>query len=85
MILLKAETRERVAILGVKSSRYLCMDLEGNPFSSVSQRSVPCRIVLIINLTDPLEESPNLFSFSLVGVRSFARRFVFLRTGMPPL
>lgn len=36
VILLKAETRERIAIFGVKSSRYLCMDLEGNPFSSVS-------------------------------------------------
>ncbi|XP_029019610.1 fibroblast growth factor 23 [Betta splendens] len=34
VILLRAETRERIAILGVKSSRYLCMDLEGNPFSS---------------------------------------------------
>ncbi|XP_061570898.1 fibroblast growth factor 23-like [Cololabis saira] len=34
VILLKAETRERMAILGVKSNRYLCMDLEGNPFSS---------------------------------------------------
>lgn len=37
VISLKAETRERIAILGVKSSRYLCMDLEGNPFSSVSR------------------------------------------------
>lgn len=36
VILLKAETRERIAILGVKSNRYLCMDLEGRPFSSVS-------------------------------------------------
>ncbi|KAM9328803.1 fibroblast growth factor 23 [Pholidichthys leucotaenia] len=35
VILLKAETRERIAILGVKSSRYLCMDLEGNPFTSL--------------------------------------------------
>ncbi|XP_073336305.1 fibroblast growth factor 23 [Pagrus major] len=34
VILLKAETRERIAIFGVKSSRYLCMDLEGNPYSS---------------------------------------------------
>nr|XP_020472455.1 fibroblast growth factor 23-like [Monopterus albus] len=34
VILLKAETRERIAILGVKSSRYLCMDQEGNTFSS---------------------------------------------------
>ncbi|KAM8908189.1 fibroblast growth factor 23 [Spinachia spinachia] len=34
VILLKAETRERVAILGVKSSRYLCLDAEGKPFSS---------------------------------------------------
>lgn len=40
VILLKAETRERIAILGVKSSRYLCMDLEGNPFSSVSRHSI---------------------------------------------
>ncbi|KAM4614688.1 fibroblast growth factor 23 [Polymixia lowei] len=35
VILLKAETRERVAILGVKSNRYLCMDAEGNSFSSL--------------------------------------------------
>uniref|UniRef100_A0A3Q3ASJ7 Fibroblast growth factor 23 n=1 Tax=Kryptolebias marmoratus TaxID=37003 RepID=A0A3Q3ASJ7_KRYMA len=34
VILLKAETRERVAIFGVKSNRYLCMDVEGKPFSS---------------------------------------------------
>ncbi|XP_046879020.1 fibroblast growth factor 23 isoform X2 [Hypomesus transpacificus] len=34
VILMKAETRERVAILGVKSNRYLCMDTAGNPFSS---------------------------------------------------
>ncbi|XP_068611510.1 fibroblast growth factor 23 [Brachionichthys hirsutus] len=34
VILLKAESRERVAILGVKSNRYLCMDVAGNPFSS---------------------------------------------------
>lgn len=54
VILLKAETRERIAILGVKSSRYLCMDLEGNPFSSVSQYSVSSRIAVFINLTDPL-------------------------------
>uniref|UniRef100_A0A8C6T661 Fibroblast growth factor 23 n=1 Tax=Neogobius melanostomus TaxID=47308 RepID=A0A8C6T661_9GOBI len=34
VILLKSETRERIAILGVKSNRYLCMDTEGTPFSS---------------------------------------------------
>lgn len=34
VVLLKSETRERIAILGVKSSRYLCMDPEGTPFSS---------------------------------------------------
>ncbi|XP_063073967.1 fibroblast growth factor 23 [Engraulis encrasicolus] len=34
VILLKAQTRQSVAILGVKSNRYLCMDLEGNLFSS---------------------------------------------------
>ncbi|XP_061662439.1 fibroblast growth factor 23-like [Syngnathoides biaculeatus] len=35
VIMLKADTRERVAILGVKSSRYLCLDLDGTPFTSV--------------------------------------------------
>ncbi|KAJ3612467.1 hypothetical protein NHX12_020742 [Muraenolepis orangiensis] len=34
VLLIKAETRERVAILGIKSNRYLCMDSEGNQFSS---------------------------------------------------
>ncbi|XP_077400082.1 fibroblast growth factor 23 [Vanacampus margaritifer] len=34
VIMLKADTRERVAILGVKSSRYLCLDLDGTPFTS---------------------------------------------------
>ncbi|KAM9772343.1 fibroblast growth factor 23-like [Syngnathus typhle] len=34
VIMLKADTRERVAILGVKSSRYLCLDLNGTPFTS---------------------------------------------------
>ncbi|XP_054609216.1 fibroblast growth factor 23 [Dunckerocampus dactyliophorus] len=34
VIMLKADTRERLAILGVKSSRYLCMDLDGTPFTS---------------------------------------------------
>ncbi|XP_056133721.1 fibroblast growth factor 23 [Lampris incognitus] len=34
VVLLKAESRERVAIFGVKSNRYLCMDAEGNPFTS---------------------------------------------------
>nr|XP_061809568.1 fibroblast growth factor 23-like [Nerophis lumbriciformis] len=34
VVMLKADTRERVAILGVKSSRYLCLDLNGTPFTS---------------------------------------------------
>ncbi|XP_066525561.1 fibroblast growth factor 23 [Hoplias malabaricus] len=34
VILLKAEARDRVAIYGVKSSRFLCMDAEGNLFTS---------------------------------------------------
>ncbi|XP_019749247.1 fibroblast growth factor 23 [Hippocampus comes] len=34
VIMLKADSRERVAILGVKSSRYLCLDPEGTPFTS---------------------------------------------------
>ncbi|XP_077450410.1 fibroblast growth factor 23-like [Stigmatopora argus] len=34
VVLLKADSRERVAILGVKSSRYLCLDLNGTPFTS---------------------------------------------------
>ena len=35
MLILKAETRERVAILGIKSNRYVCLDPEGAPYSSV--------------------------------------------------
>ncbi|XP_071242616.1 fibroblast growth factor 23-like [Salvelinus alpinus] len=42
VILLKAETRERVAILGVKSNRYLCMDALGNPFSSTVCHKKDC-------------------------------------------
>ncbi|KPP68124.1 hypothetical protein Z043_113219 [Scleropages formosus] len=34
VVVLKAETRDRLAIYGVKSKRYLCMDEEGIPFSS---------------------------------------------------
>ncbi|KAI4903882.1 hypothetical protein NFI96_022137 [Prochilodus magdalenae] len=34
VILLKAEARDRVAIFGVKSSRFVCMDAEGNLFTS---------------------------------------------------
>ncbi|KAI1888394.1 hypothetical protein AGOR_G00184690 [Albula goreensis] len=34
VVLLKSEARDRLAILGVKSNRYLCMDAEGNTFSS---------------------------------------------------
>lgn len=34
VVLLKSEARDRLAILGVKSNRYLCMDAEGKPFSS---------------------------------------------------
>uniref|UniRef100_A0A6Q2XAU5 Fibroblast growth factor 23 n=2 Tax=Esox lucius TaxID=8010 RepID=A0A6Q2XAU5_ESOLU len=42
VLLLKAETRERVAILGVKSNRYLCMDAMGNPFSSTICHKEDC-------------------------------------------
>ncbi|KAJ8269092.1 hypothetical protein COCON_G00116990 [Conger conger] len=34
VMLLKSEARDRLAILGVKSNRYLCMDADGNTFSS---------------------------------------------------
>lgn len=54
VILLKAETRERIAIFGVKSSRYLCMDLEGNPFSSVSQYLLSLRLTVTIHSIDAL-------------------------------
>lgn len=54
VILLKAETRERIAILGVKSSRYLCMDLEGNPFSSVSQYLLSVGLILTIDSINSL-------------------------------
>lgn len=36
VILLKAETRDRLAIVGVKSNRFLCMDAGGTLFTSVS-------------------------------------------------
>ncbi|KAJ8007065.1 hypothetical protein DPEC_G00113700 [Dallia pectoralis] len=42
VLLLKAETRERVAILGVKSNRYLCMDAMGNTFSSTICQKEDC-------------------------------------------
>ncbi|CAL8385479.1 unnamed protein product [Gadus morhua 'NCC'] len=34
VLILKAETRERVAILGIKSNYYVCLDSEGVPYSS---------------------------------------------------
>lgn len=52
--MLKADSRERVAILGVKSSRYLCLDSEGAPFTSVShfiltlKRASSSRVVLFL-------------------------------------
>lgn len=60
VILLKAETRERVAILGIKSSRFLCMDLEGNPFSSVSQCFISLWLIVVINSIDSLNWTFNV-------------------------
>ncbi|KAG5267408.1 hypothetical protein AALO_G00221410 [Alosa alosa] len=42
VILLKAQTRQSVAILGVKSNRFLCMDTEGNLFSSPICKEEDC-------------------------------------------
>ncbi|XP_017541437.1 fibroblast growth factor 23 [Pygocentrus nattereri] len=42
VILLKAESRDRVAIFGVKSSRFLCMDAEGNLFTSMACNRDDC-------------------------------------------
>lgn len=36
VILLKSESRDRLAIFGVKSNRFLCMDAGGTLFTSVS-------------------------------------------------
>ncbi|GAA6076714.1 fibroblast growth factor 23 [Tachysurus ichikawai] len=36
VMLLKAESRDQIAIFGVKSNRFLCMDANGNLFTSVS-------------------------------------------------
>uniref|UniRef100_A0A3B5BH95 Fibroblast growth factor 23 n=1 Tax=Stegastes partitus TaxID=144197 RepID=A0A3B5BH95_9TELE len=67
VILLKAETRERIAILGVKSSRYLCMDLEGNPFSSVNDCLFNHR--LLENNRDVYYSSRTGILFNLEGSR----------------
>ncbi|KAG7454576.1 hypothetical protein MATL_G00261130 [Megalops atlanticus] len=35
IVLLKAKLKDRLAILGVRSDRYLCLDAEGNAFGSI--------------------------------------------------
>uniref|UniRef100_A0A672HFL4 Fibroblast growth factor 23 n=1 Tax=Salarias fasciatus TaxID=181472 RepID=A0A672HFL4_SALFA len=67
VILLKAETRERIAILGVKSSRYLCMDLEGTPFSSVNECLFNHK--LLENNRDVYYSTRNSILFNLEGSR----------------
>uniref|UniRef100_A0AAY4BT31 FGF n=1 Tax=Denticeps clupeoides TaxID=299321 RepID=A0AAY4BT31_9TELE len=42
VVLLKAETRDRLAILGVKSNRFLCMDAEGKLYSSAVCNQEQC-------------------------------------------
>ncbi|XP_062860985.1 fibroblast growth factor 23 [Trichomycterus rosablanca] len=42
VVLLKAESRDRIAILGVKSNRFLCMDAMGNLFTSTVCHSDDC-------------------------------------------
>ncbi|CAN9508409.1 unnamed protein product [Ophioblennius macclurei] len=71
VILLKAETRERIAILGVKSSRYLCMDLEGNPFSSPTCLRDECLFnhKLLENNRDVYYSVRNSILFNLEGSR----------------
>ncbi|KAK2859065.1 hypothetical protein Q5P01_003685 [Channa striata] len=71
VILLKAETRERIAILGVKSSRYLCMDQEGNPFSSAVCLRDDCLFnhKLLENNRDVYYSSRTGILFNLEGSR----------------
>ncbi|TWW64763.1 fibroblast growth factor 23 [Takifugu flavidus] len=71
VILLKAETRERIAILGVKSNRYLCMDLEGKPFSSPTCIRDDCLFnhSLLENNRDVYYSSRTGILFNLEGSR----------------
>uniref|UniRef100_A0A3Q3VK95 Uncharacterized protein n=1 Tax=Mola mola TaxID=94237 RepID=A0A3Q3VK95_MOLML len=71
VISLRAETRERIAILGVKSSRYLCMDLEGNPFSSHICLRDDCLFnhILLENNRDVYYSSRTGILFNLEGSR----------------
>ncbi|KAK5848946.1 hypothetical protein PBY51_008626 [Eleginops maclovinus] len=71
VILLRAETRERIAIFGVKSSRYLCMDLEGNPFSSPTCLRDDCLFNhrLLENNRDVYYSSRTGILFNLEGSR----------------
>ncbi|XP_046879019.1 fibroblast growth factor 23 isoform X1 [Hypomesus transpacificus] len=71
VILMKAETRERVAILGVKSNRYLCMDTAGNPFSSPTCQKDDCLFnhKLLENHRDVYYSCRTGILFNLEGTR----------------
>ncbi|XP_034019731.1 fibroblast growth factor 23 [Thalassophryne amazonica] len=71
VISLKAETRQRVAIFGVKSSRYLCMDAQGTPFSSPTCLLEDCLFnhKLLENNHDVYYSSRTGILFNLEGSR----------------
>ncbi|KAM4712360.1 fibroblast growth factor 23 [Anableps anableps] len=71
VILLKAETRERMAIFGVKSNRFLCMDSEGNPYTSPVCLREECLFnhKLLENNRDIYYSTRNSILFNLEGSR----------------
>ncbi|KAM8883910.1 fibroblast growth factor 23 [Synchiropus picturatus] len=71
VLVLKAESRDRMAIFGVKSSRFLCLDLEGNPFTSPTCLRDDCLFnhKLLENNRDVFYSSRTGILFNLEGSR----------------
>nr|XP_023694364.1 fibroblast growth factor 23 [Paramormyrops kingsleyae] len=71
VILLKSEARDRIAIFGVKSNRYLCMDVDGNPFTSTVCNRDECLFhhKLLENHRDVYYSCRNSMLLNLEGAR----------------
>ncbi|XP_006633778.2 fibroblast growth factor 23 [Lepisosteus oculatus] len=71
VLLLKAETRDRLAIFGVKSKRFLCMDAEGKTFTSTICNKEDCLFhhKLLENNQDVYYSCKNNLVLNLEGVK----------------
>ncbi|MBN3296055.1 FGF23 factor, partial [Amia calva] len=71
VLLLKTETRDRLAIMGVKSKRYLCMDEEGHTFTSTVCHKEDCLFhhKLLENHRDVYYSCKNDLVLNLDGVK----------------